>query len=139
MKFDSKKFVFSGFLGGIVYWVLWGFVSFVLRPVLWPYDPLSLGGMRGVTDPFMLLFFLYPFVFSFCMALVYQLVQPALKGTSLQKGQQFGLAVWVLAVIPGFFMVLSTMNYPAGFFIENLIGGFFFVMATGIVIARFSE
>lgn len=139
MKLDFKKFVVSGFLGGIAYLVLWLIVSFGIRSLLWPYDPLSLGGMRSVSDPLMLLFFLYPFVAAFCMAFVYQKIETAFKGKWMEKGKQFGWLVWIVATIPSFFVVLASMNYPTGFFLESLFGGLVYVMAAGITIARFSE
>jgi len=138
MKLDFKKFVVSGILGGIAYFVLWLIVSFGVRPLLWPYNPLSLGGMRSINDPLMLLFFLYPFVAAFCMAAVYQKIEPVFKGSWMQKGKKFGLLVWVVATIPSFFVVLTSMNYPIGFFIENVVGGLVYTIAAGMAIAKFS-
>lgn len=139
MAFSLKKFVVSGIVGGIAFYIIWLIVNFLLRSALWPYDILSLGGMRSVNDPVMLLFFLYPFVFSFAMAAAYPMVASALKGNFVAKGKAFGFLVWLLAGLPNAFLVFSSMNYPWGFFIEGFVGSFFYLLAAALAIAKFSE
>ena len=138
MKFDFKKWLVSGFLGGIVFFVLSFIGQFIIQS-FWPYNALELPGMRSIEDPVLLLFFLYPFVLSFAMALVFQAVFGSLKGNFEQKGRQFGVLCWLLASIPSAFVVFSSMNYPVGFHVENFIFSFAYLVAAGIVIARFSE
>jgi hypothetical protein len=42
--------------------------------------------------------------------------------------------VWVLSAVPSFFIVFSTMNYPVGFYLNQLIGSFLYTVAAAYVI-----
>ncbi|MBN2127529.1 MAG: hypothetical protein JW703_04015 [Candidatus Diapherotrites archaeon] len=133
---NFKKFILSGVLGGIVVTIVFWIVSMVMQTVL-NYNAMNLDGMRAVEDPLMMLFFLYPFVISFTMAYAYPLFN--LQGTIGKKGTRFGLLCFVLAGIPSIWVVLTSMNYPLGFTITQIISGILYYALSGMVIAKIME
>lgn len=130
----AKKFIISGILAGIVIFVITQVVSYLASLAL-PFNVLELAGMRSAADPIMPLFFLYPWVLGFAMAYTFGLFEKAMPLKS--KGLRFGLAAWLLAGFPSFWIVFSSMDYPAGFSISSLVGSFIAIIAAGIVIAKF--
>ena len=101
---DLKKFLFAGFAGGVVISVL-SFIVDKIVQLVWPYNVLELGGMRAVNDPIMLLFFLHPWVLSFCLAYAYGQIKFFFPGDRAMEGQRFGLLMWVAVSIPQAFLV----------------------------------
>jgi hypothetical protein len=130
------KFFISGIAAGAVFLVISFAFSFLVQAV-WPYDVLSLGGMRSIGDPVMALFFLYPFVIGIAISYAYKYV--SLKGSYLEKGKKFGLLMWLVYGIPSTFIVYTSMNYPIGFHISSLFGNLIGLVVAGIIIARLSK
>jgi len=130
-----KNSLIAVIIAGIVTFAISQIVSY-LAAMLFPFNVLELAGMRSVNDPVMLLFFLYSWVVAFAMVIAYNVFQKALQGR--QKGLRFGLTCWILAGIPSFFVVFSSMSYPIGFSISSLVGGFLSFTAAGLVIAKIS-
>ncbi len=133
-----KKFLVSGFLAGLTILVVSNVFGFLVQ-LVWPYNALELGGMRAVDDPILLLFFLHYWVYGFAMALVYPYFSKSFEGNYLQKGKKFGLLMWLVISVPVTFVIYTSMNYPIGFNVSELVGGFLYMLAAGIVIARFGE
>lgn len=131
---DTKKFLVSGILAGIVITI----VSYIMSAIvgaIWPYDVLSLGGMRNATDPIMLLFFLHPWVLGFALSYAYPYVEKNLKGDNSRKGRKFGFLMWLVVSIPSAFLVYSSMNYPVGFTVSSVVGSLLYMLAAGVTIA----
>lgn len=135
---NLKQVLLGGIVGGIVILVLGMLVDAIIQFVL-PYNVLELGGMRSIEDPIMILFFAHGWVLAFAMAIMYQYVKPAFSGSFLDKGKMFGLLMWLVYSIPGYFLVWSSMDYPLGFHISGLVAGLVYMIVTGIVIAKFAE
>lgn len=133
-----KKFILAGVIGGVVITAVSLIVGSIIT-FLFPYNVLELGGMRTVTDPVMMLFFLHPWVLSFAMALVYPYFSKVLEGNYLCKGKKFGVLVWAVASIPSAFLVYSSMDYPVGFTVNSVIGSLLYVLAAGITIAKIMD
>jgi len=133
-----KKFLVSGIAAGIVILILWLVLSSVFA-TLFPYDVLTLAGMRQATDPVMLLFFLHPFVMGFGLAFVYLKLEKAIKGDAVTKGMSFGTLMWFVGGLPSAFSVFTSMNYPIGFTLDSLIGSAIEMLAAGITIAWAQE
>ena len=130
------KLIKSGIAAGAVFLVISFAFSFLVQAI-WPYDLLSLGGMKSATDPIMALFFLYPFVIGFAIAYLYKYVN--LKGSYMEKGRKFGLLMWIVYGIPSTFVIYTSMNYPIAFSINTLFGDLLGLLAAGIVIAKISK
>jgi hypothetical protein len=91
--------------------------------------------MRPVTDPLSVLFFLYPFVLAFTGAVLFDFVSPALSGDMVRKGTLFGLLLIVISTIPNLFVIWSSMYYPAGFYLSNILSGIIGFPLFGILCA----
>jgi hypothetical protein len=119
---DAKKIIAGGFTGGIALLIV-NFVISALIMLIAPYDALALGGMRPAGDPLMLFFFAYPFILSFAAAIVFDLVKDALQGPPGSKGTAFGAMLILIYTIPSVFLTVTSMDYPTGFYLEDLLFG----------------
>ncbi|MCK8518273.1 hypothetical protein [Methanoculleus sp. 7T] len=119
---DAKKIIAGGFIGGIALLIV-NFVISALIMLIAPYDVLALGGMRPADDPLVLFFFAYPFVLSFAAAILFDLVKDALQGPPSSRGMMFGAALILIYTIPSVFIAFASMNYPVGFYLEDLLFG----------------
>jgi hypothetical protein len=129
-----KKVILGGIAAGVVILVVTLAVSYLIQ-LIWPYDVLSLGGMRSSTDPLMALFFLYPFVLGLAIAHVY----PHITLDGKKKGCKFGLMMWSVFGLPSLFVIVTSMNYPAGFYISNLVGNLIGMALAGAVIEKIAK
>ncbi len=118
-----KNVLKGGIFGGFVLLVLVTIFS-ELSVLVAPYNIATLGGMRAMDDPVMLLYFLYPFVFAFAAALVFDVVQGSLTGKNgVQKGLIYGGLLFLLVTIPSVFVMASSMTYPVGFYLAQVLEG----------------
>ena len=132
----GKKILIAGIAGGILLFIV-QFAFSSLANLVAPYDIFSIGGMRARTDPVMLLFFAYPFVLSFASAIVFDRVKAALADARPGlAGLTFGLILFLLVTVPGMFVTFSSMTYPPGFYIGNILFGIIGFPAVGILYAR---
>ena len=137
---EWKKVLIGGIAGGILLFIA-KFAFSALGSFIAPYDIFAIGGMRAEDDPVMLLFFAYPFVLSFTSAMVFDRVKGALGGGGSAgccgcAGLTFGLMLFLLVTVPGVFVIYSSMTYPAGFYIGNLLFGLIGFPALGMLYAR---
>ena len=131
---DGKKILIAGIAGGILLFVA-QFVFSLAGNLVAPYNIFSIGGMRQANDPLMALFYAYPFVLSFMAALVFDRVKTALAGTCC-GGADFGLILIALVAVPGVFVIFSSMPYPPGFYIGNILFGIIGFPLAGLLYAR---
>ena len=133
---DGKKILIGGIAGGILLFIA-QFAFSALGNLVAPYDVFAIGGMRAKDDPLMLLFFAYPFVLSFASAVVFDRVKGALGGGRYGgPGLTFGLILILLVTVPGMFVVYSSMVYPSGFYIGNILFGLIGFPALGMLYDR---
>lgn len=133
-----KKIIIAGVTAGFVILIVTNIVNFIVQ-FIWPYNVLELGGMRSVDEPIMLAFFLHYWVISFTMAILYSFVGQSFKGNFIQKGRTFSLLVWLVASIPSAFVVYTSMNYPIGFTVSQVVGSLLYMLGAGITIAKLME
>jgi len=132
---DGKKILIGGIAGGILLFVA-QFAFSTVGNLIAPYDVFAIGGMRARDDPLMLLFFAYPFILSFTSATAFDRVRAALKGSRCGTGLTYGLILFLLVTIPGMFVIFSSMNYPPGFYIGNILVGIIGFPAVGLLYTR---
>ncbi|MDN7025776.1 hypothetical protein FGU65_12950 [Methanoculleus sp. FWC-SCC1] len=135
---NAKNILAGGFIGGIALFAVNFVVSAIILAVA-PYDILALGGMRAAEDPLLVFFFAYPFVLSFAAAIIYDLVQGSLQGTPSGRGATFGAGLVLLYTVPSLFITFTSMNYPAGFYFENLLFGLVGFPLIGVIYAMLWE
>jgi hypothetical protein len=79
--------------------------------------------MRPATDPVLILFFLSPFVVAFVAAILYDGIEPALRGGRIRRGVVFGLLLFILLTVPNQVIISSSMYYPEGFYLAHILNG----------------
>jgi hypothetical protein len=117
-----RQIVFAGILGGILLSATSTIFS-AAAAALSPYNMFDIPGMRPMTDPIALLFFLSPFIIAFVSAILYDLLDTSLRGGTIRKGVVFGLLLFLLITVPNLFIIYSSMYYPAGFFLSSILNG----------------
>jgi hypothetical protein len=133
---DGKKILIAGIAGGILLFAAIFAFSMIANLVA-PYDIFAIGGMRQVKDPLMSFFYAYPFVLSFMSAIVFDRVKGALGGSCCcGAGFTFGLILILLITVPSMFVIYTSMTYPPGFYIENILFGAIGFPAAGMLYAR---
>jgi hypothetical protein len=137
IQLETRTVVVSGIAAGIVVLVLSMIIS-AASQALFSYNVLSLAGMRSVSDPVSLLFFLFPFVVALAVAILYDFTKKSFRGTTLRKGVMLGLLGWIVYGIPSAFIVFSSMDYPIGFTVNSVVGPLIYMLGAGITIAKLS-
>jgi hypothetical protein len=133
---EWKKILIAGISGGILLFAAI-FVFSMIANLVAPYDILAIGGMRQMNDPLMSLFYAYPFVLSFASAIVFDRVKGALAPSCCGgAGFAFGLILLLLITVPSMFVIYTSMDYPRGFFVENILFGAIGFPALGMLYAR---
>lgn len=122
MTMNSKGIVLAGISGGIVLLVI-SFIADALVQLIAPYNLFGLGGMRTMNDPVMILYFLYPFIFTFIVAVCWSGIRSCFTGSTRDKSLMFGGFLFLLIIVPNTWVIFTTMTYPAGFHISNILTG----------------
>ena len=130
-----KQIIAAGLIVGFIIMVIDIVIGGIFQIIL-PYNIFELGGMRKIDDPIMLLFFIHPWVLSFTLSFVYSHFGKSLNGNYIAKGWKFGLLMWIVIFIPYTFLVFASMEYPIGFYLNSIIPPFFYMILSGIVIAK---
>lgn len=116
------KILEAGIAGGILLFVVMIFTGFVANAFV-PYNIFDIPGMRPAGDPVSVLFFLYPFVISFASAILFDFLNPVLSGGIGRRGAIFGTLLVILITIPNQFVIYTSMYYPSGFYLSNILNG----------------
>ncbi len=87
----------------------------------------------------MLFFFAYPFILSFAAAVVFDPVKSALRGSPSGRGATFGAPLFLIYTVPSVFITFTSMNYPIGFYFENLLFGIVGFPLIGVIYATLWE
>ena len=130
-----KQIIVAGLIVGFIIIVIDIVIGGILQTIL-PYNIFQFGGMRTIDDPIMMLFFIHPWVLSFTLSFVYSHFGKSLNGNYITKGWKFGLLMWIVIFIPYTFLVFVSMDYPIGFYLNSIIPPFFYMILSGIVIAK---
>lgn len=138
MELDPKKIAISTVAGGVLLLILQMLFSAIANAVA-PYSMADLGGMRAAADPLMSLFLLSPFVIAAVAALLYSSMEECLPGDARRRGAIFGVLLLLVVMVPDLFVIFSTMEYPAGFYIAQLLTGIVGYPAIGMLFARIWE
>jgi hypothetical protein len=130
-----RKIIVAGALGGLILLAV-TIVSGAVAGAILPYNIFDIPGMRPVTDPVAGIFFLYPFVLAITAAVLYDIIDPVLPGKVVKKGIMYGLLLVLIVTIPNQIVIWSSMHYPPGFYLSNIISGFIGFPLFGILCAR---
>lgn len=138
MSINAKSILIPGISGGIVLLIL-TFVIDAITQLFAPYSIFDVPGMRAVNDPVMMLYFLYPFVFAFIAAGVWTKISGCFSSDPIQVAKKYGGILFLLVVIPNMWVIFSSMTYPAGFYISNILTGAIGYPIIGYLNARFNQ
>jgi hypothetical protein len=138
MCLNLKQILVSGITGGSVLLVV-TFLADAITQVIAPYDMFAIGGMRAITDPVMILFFLYPFIFAIIVAIVWSCIRDSFSGTDRKKAVRYGGLLFLLIIIPNTWVIFSSMTYPLGFHISNILTGIIAYPILGYLNVRFNS
>jgi hypothetical protein len=133
-----KKILTAGIAGGFLLFVIM-ILSGAVANVILPYNIFDIPGMRPADDPVSILFYLYPFVIAFAAAILFDFLNPALKGGVGRRGLLFGILLIMLIMIPSQFVIYASMYYPQGFYLSSLLNGLIGYPLFGILCARIWE
>ena len=131
----TKGILVSGLVSGLLIFAV-GMIVQIAVQIVSPYDVLALGGMRSKEDPLMLLFFLYPWVIGFALAIAYSYLGKSLQGTAVHKGLTFGKLMWLVTSLPSAYIVYTSMNYPIAFTATSVVASLIYMPLVGILIAK---
>jgi hypothetical protein len=129
---DTKKSVLAIILSGLIYIVASSILGMITQMVM-PYSWENISGMRSINDPLLMWMILYGFIASIGAVVLYQLV--TLKGSMARKGAKFGALMWLATSVPSAWIIYTTMTYPAGFYLDEILFGLIIWMLMGIGIA----
>jgi hypothetical protein len=129
-----KKILTAGIAGGFLLFVI-TILSGAVANVFLPYNIFDIPGMRPADDPVSVLFFLYPFVISFAASILFNFLDPALKGGVGGRGLLFGMLLIILVTIPNQFVIYASMYYPPGFYLSSILNGLIGYPLFGILCA----
>jgi hypothetical protein len=129
---NVKNVVLSGIVGGFLFLIVMFAVDFLVQIVA-PYDIFSIGGMRSMEDPLMFGYFLSPFLTAVIAAIVFDVVGVALKGTPVHRGLVYGGLLILLLLVPDLVIIYTSMLYPAGFYLSNILTAFIAYPLLGVL------
>ena len=129
---DWKKFLLSWVLGSVLLYSVLFLVS-AISMLISPYNIFDIGGMRPATDPLMIVYFLYPVLLGFITTFVFSIIRGSLKGTYIKKGLMFGVLLFLLITVTSGFIIITTMLYPVGFYIDMILNGLISYPLLGIL------
>jgi hypothetical protein len=129
---EWKKFVISWVLGSVLLYITLFLVS-AITMVIAPFNIFDIGGMRTATDPIMVLYFLYPVLLSLVTTYMFSVIRGSLKGSYVEKGLMFGLLLFLLLTVTSGFIIITTMQYPAGFYMDMILNGLISYPLLGIL------
>lgn len=136
----GKKVILSGLLAGFLMLIVGFAVSFVFQI----FFPELMGEytskiFRPWTDPLMMLYFLHPFLMGVVFAWAWDLTKVKFKGTVWQRGFNFGVFVWAIAVFPGMFITYSSFMVSLTMIISWTVMGFVNAIVAGWVFAKLNK
>lgn len=135
-----KKIIFPGIIIGVVTLAIGMLISylFMLSPVV-NADYYNASLMRPWSDPIMCLFFLYPFIQGIALAWAWSKSKGLFKGNVKQRGMRFGLAIWIIATIPGMLVTYSSFKLSLLTVLSWTLSGLISLIAAGCILARMNK
>jgi hypothetical protein len=133
-----KQFILGGIIAGIIIEIISYAFSWLTQTIT-NYNVMELAGMRPITDPISVLYFVYPWVLGFILSFAFPYFQKSFEGTNTPIGLKFGFLMWIVISIPSAFLVFASMNYPLGFTINSVLGSLIYLLVAGGCIGKFSS
>ena len=129
---EWKKFIIAWVTGSTLLYITMFLVS-AITMVIAPFNIFDVGGMRSATDPVMMLYYLYPVVLALITTVVFSIVRSALQGSYIEKGLVFGGILFLLLTVTSGYIIVSSMQYPPGFYVDMILNGLISYPLLGIL------
>lgn len=128
----------KGLIAGLAVFIVSLIFSFGLQAI---YPPLAkeyqTALFRPWTDPLMMAFFVYPFILGLVGAYFWSLIAYKLQGDNLKKAFEFAKIYFIIATIPGMYIMLTTFTVSYLMVLSWAAVGFIEVFVAGYIFARF--
>jgi hypothetical protein len=135
---NVKNIFITGITGGFILGIA-SIVADTIVQIISPYDIFKIGGMRAMNDPILMLYFLYWFVFAFITAIVWSYIRESFIGSTKDKALKYAGILFLLVIVPNIWVMASSMTYPLGFYISNILSGLIGYPCLGYLNARYNS
>jgi hypothetical protein len=136
-----KKIFLPGFvaaLGLFIACVAIGLLfQFMFPSVKAEYENIQI--FRQGNDPLMYIYFLQPFLLAFALAWVWDSTKTFLTGSILKIAFYYSLVYWLVAIIPGMIMTLSSFKISVLMTITWTLSAFFQALVAMMIIIRMNK
>lgn len=137
MNLIIKRGLIAGVVNLIIGFGLNFLIGFIFPQVAKEYQNPAI--FRPWTDPLMLIFFAYPFIFGLVGAYFWGLIADKFKGDEVNKALQFAKLYFVIATIPGMFITYTTFKVSFLMVAVWAITGFVEVFVAGLIFAKIKK
>ncbi len=138
MQIVPKSLIIPGFVGGFILLIV-SFAADMATQLVAPYSIFQVPGMRSISDPVMMLYFVYPFIFAFIAAILWQIIRGSLPENQKNAAWQFAGILFLVIIVPNIWVIYTSMSYPAGFYISNILTSVIGYPVIGYLNARFNQ
>lgn len=138
MHINPRSLIIPGLVGGFILLVI-SFAADMVTQFVAPYSILQVPGMRSISDPVMMLYFVYPFIFAFIAAILWQIIRGSLPENQKSAAWQFAGILFLVVIVPNIWVIYTSMSYPAGFYISNILTGVIGYPIIGFLNTRFNQ
>lgn len=134
MNLILKRGLIAGVVNLIVGFGLNYLIGFVLPVIAKEYQNPAI--FRPWTDPLMMIYFAYPFIFGLVSAYFWGIIEGRFKGDEVSKATQFAKLYFLIATIPGMFITYTSFQVSALMVVVWAITGFIEAFIAGYIFAK---
>lgn len=137
-----KKIFIPGVVAGVVMLVAAVVVglltSLALPSMAKEYENTNL--FRSMSDPIMLLYFVYPFLLGVALAWVWDRTKGVIgEGSIWMRGGKFARAFWIVSALPGILMSYSSFPISLALALSWLLSSMVQLLCAGYIYARMNR
>jgi hypothetical protein len=137
-----KKIFIPGVVAGVVMLVAAVVVglltSLALPSMAKEYENTNL--FRSMSDPIMLLYFVYPFLLGVALAWVWDRTKGVIgEGSIWMRGGKFARTFWIVSALPGILMSYSSFPISLALALSWLLSSMVQLLCAGYIYARMNR
>jgi hypothetical protein len=134
-----KKIILSGIVATVAIFLI-GMVVELLIFYFWGEVSVDAGVVRPMQDPIASLYYVYPLILGFMMAIAWNKIKIAYVGKStLRRGLCFGLGFWLVALFPYMFITYVTFQISLALIMRWFVIGLMQLLGAGIVLSKLNQ
>lgn len=133
-----NKNLLPGFIASIAIFVV-GFLISIIFITVFPslkaeYENIAI--FRSYNDPLMYLYYFHPLVLGYILVWAWNTLKPILTGNLINRSVKFTMIYWIVAIIPGMMMSISSFQISILMVITWTATAFFQALAASFVYAK---